>query len=119
MLGPGDLRLSLGLLSRPVGEEEDPEFLRAVDRLVEVSQRRQKPLLTVSFKMPAGSKTWITKFNLLLVTADFLGVVRGHRQDLANIKGMINELTAAKEVKTNGANGACRGNGLHSTGAYS
>lgn len=96
MLGPGDLRLSLGLPSRQIGEEGDPKLLAAVNKLIQVSKRHRKPLMTVSFKVSAKSGTWITDFNLLLATADFINVVRGHQQDLARTKKLIEEMGAAR-----------------------
>ena len=104
MLGPGDLRLSLGLPSRKIGELDDPKFLAAIDRLVDVSQRHRKPLMTVSFKVSAKDDTWITRFNLLLVSADFVNVVQGHLKDLETAKNVIGEILEAQKGsdKSNG-----------------
>ena len=91
MLGPGDLRVSLGLPSKKVGEFDDPRFLASVDRLVEVSKKYSKPLMTVAFKVSAHSEKWISKFSLLLTSADIITVTNGHRQDLANMKNLLQE----------------------------
>ncbi|CAN9377784.1 unnamed protein product [Alternaria sp. RS040] len=89
MLGPGDLRLSLGLPARKFGQRDDPRFLEAVNRLVEVKHRHGKPLMTVSFKISAEEDSWIQHFNLLLATADFVDVVKGHQTALETIKGTL------------------------------
>lgn len=89
MLGPGDLRLSLGLPIHNTGEFKDPKFLAAVDGLVTVSRRHRKALITVSFKVSVWRDTWIRDFNLVLVTADFFNVVNGHREDLKRAKDMM------------------------------
>lgn len=102
MLGPGDLRLSLGLPSRKFGERDDPRFLAAIDQLVGVSQRQRKPLMTVSFKGSATEDSWITHFNLLLMTADFVNVVKGHQRDLETVKNMIGEMLKAQKSTDDG-----------------
>lgn len=89
MLGPGDLRLSLGLPARKFGQRDDPRFLEAVNRLVEVKHRHGKPLMTISFKISAEEDSWIQHFNLLLATADFVDVVKGHQTALGTIKGTL------------------------------
>lgn len=86
MLGPGDLRLSLGVPARRYGERDDPKFLEAIKRLIEVKYRHGKPLMTVSFKISAEEDGWVQQFNLLLATADFVDVVKGHQNALENIK---------------------------------
>ena len=102
MLGPGDLRVSLGLPSKRVGEYDDPRFLVAIDRLIEVSQKYRKPLMTVAFKVSAKSDRWISKFSLLLTSADIISVVNGHRQELAKVKELLGEYAQDGEPKTNG-----------------
>lgn len=89
MLGPGDLRVSLGLPSKRVGEFDHPKFLAAVDRLIQVSQIYRKPLMTVAFKVSARTDSWISKFGLLLTSADIISVVNGHRQELASTKQLL------------------------------
>ncbi|PSN70279.1 macrophomate synthase [Corynespora cassiicola Philippines] len=89
MLGPGDLRLSLGLPARKFGERDDPRFLAAIDRLVAVKKRHQKPLMVVSFKVSAEQDSWLQNFNLLLSTADFVDVVKGHQNSLVTIKNIL------------------------------
>jgi len=86
MLGPGDLRLSLGVPARKYGERDDPRFLDAVNRLIGVKYRHGKPLMTVSFKISAAEDSWVKHFNLLLATADFVDVVKGHQAALGTIK---------------------------------
>lgn len=95
MLGPGDMRLSLGLPMRNTGESEDPRFLAAVDRLVSVSRRHRKALMAASLKVSAVRNTWIKDFNLVLVTADFGNVINGHREDLKRVK---NEIQGGRDV---------------------
>jgi 2-keto-3-deoxy-L-rhamnonate aldolase RhmA len=89
MLGPGDLRLSLGLPARKFGERDDPRFLEAINRLIGVKHRHGKPLMTVSFKISADEDSWVQHFNLLLATADFVDVVRGHQTALGTIKNIL------------------------------
>jgi 4-hydroxy-2-oxoheptanedioate aldolase len=86
MLGPGDLRLSLGLPSKRSCEYDDPEFLAAVDRLIEVSKKYYKALMTVAFKVSAKSDTWLKHFSLLMTSAEILSVTNGHRTEVANTK---------------------------------
>jgi hypothetical protein len=91
MLGPGDLRLSLGLPARKFGERDDPRFLEAINRLIGVKHRHGKPLMTVSFKISADQDSWVQHFNLLLATADFVDVVKGHQSALGTIKKTLAE----------------------------
>jgi hypothetical protein len=86
MLGPGDLRLSLGLPARKFGERDDPRFLDAINRLIRVKHRHGKPLMTVSFKISAKEDSWVQHFNLLLAAADFVDVVKGHQTALVTMK---------------------------------
>ncbi|KAF8542581.1 HpcH/HpaI aldolase/citrate lyase family protein [Trichophaea hybrida] len=103
MLGPGDLRMSLGLPSKRLGEHDDPRFLGKVERLIEVSQKYRKPLMTVAFKVSAKSDAWIREFRLLMTSADIISVVNGHRQDLANTKRLLREYEkSSKEGQVNG-----------------
>ncbi|KAA8894296.1 HpcH/HpaI aldolase/citrate lyase family protein [Sphaerosporella brunnea] len=107
MLGPGDLRVSLGLPHKPVGsaENDHPRFLREMDRLIAVSQRHRKPLMTVAFKVSANSNAWVSKFSLLLTSADIISVVNGHRQDLANMKTLLKECEKRGEAALENGNG--------------
>ncbi|KAB8211531.1 HpcH/HpaI aldolase/citrate lyase family protein [Aspergillus parasiticus] len=103
MLGPGDLRLSLGLPPRKFGEPDDPRFLAAVDRLIEVSKKYRKPLMTVSFKVNAAKDTWIRAFSMLLTSADIVSVQKGHQ---AELKAMQEALGTSVNGQANGhANG--------------
>ncbi|KAF7591673.1 hypothetical protein BBP40_001251 [Aspergillus hancockii] len=95
MLGVGDLRVAMKLPSRAVDGKDEPVLLEAIHRLVEVSQRRRMPLAIVAFKLSAGSSAWLKNFQLLLTTADFLCVVKGHREDLARTKHALAEMTSA------------------------
>lgn len=112
MLGPGDMRLALGLPSRRIdnNERDHPKFLAAIDQLISVSQRHRKPLMTVVFKVSAKEDTWVTKFNLLLATADFINVVKGHKADLDRTKKMVGDMLEAKNEKSQ-LNGMKNGNG--------
>ncbi|KAF2128276.1 HpcH/HpaI aldolase/citrate lyase family protein [Dothidotthia symphoricarpi CBS 119687] len=109
MLGPGDLRLSLGLPARKFGERDDPKFLGAIDHLIAVRNRHRKPLMTVIFKVSAEEDTWVKDFNLLLTTADFINVVRGHQNDLVQAKTMVANMVesygSGKESNENNLNG--------------
>jgi hypothetical protein len=89
MLGPGDMRLSLGLPSKRIGEQDDPLFLAVVDKLIKVAKKHRKALMTVAFKVSAKSDNWLKHFSLLLTSADILSVVNGHRADLANMKKLL------------------------------
>jgi 4-hydroxy-2-oxoheptanedioate aldolase len=89
MLGPGDLQISLGLPSKRIGEYDDPKFLAAVDRLIQVSKKYHKALMTVAFKVSAKSDTWLKHFSLLMTSADILSVTNGHRTELANAKKLL------------------------------
>jgi 2-keto-3-deoxy-L-rhamnonate aldolase RhmA len=93
MLGVGDLRVAMKLPSRAVDGKDEPILLDAIDRLVGVSRRHRMPLAVVAFKLSAASSAWLKDFQLLLTTADFLCVVKGHREDLARIKGALAEIT--------------------------
>lgn len=119
MLGPGDLRVSLGLPSRKMGDSDDPRFLAAVDDLIQVSEKHQTPLMTVAFKLSSKSDTWITKFQMLLASADFVNVVRGQQEDLAITKRLLADMLGEENHQNgvNGANGANKAkDGYHGNG---
>lgn len=97
MLGPGDLRLSLGLAARKIGERDDPRFLAAIEHLIGVRNRHRKPLMTVIFKISAEEDTWVKHFNLLLTTADFINIVRGHQSDLDWAKNLTAHMLEAQK----------------------
>lgn len=82
MLGPGDLRLSLGLPPKKFGQQDDSQFLAAVDHLIQASRKHRKPLMTVSFKVNAEKDTWIRSFSMLLTSADIVSVQKGHQAGL-------------------------------------
>lgn len=98
MLGPGDLRVSLGLPSKKVGEYEHPKFLDAIDDLVTVSKRHRKPLMTVAFKVASQSNAWIKDFALLFTSADFFTLTDGFRADLKKMGDLLRE----EEVEVEG-----------------
>ncbi|THC89026.1 hypothetical protein EYZ11_011532 [Aspergillus tanneri] len=103
MLGPGDLRLSLGLAPKKFSEQDDPKFLVAVDRLVEVSRKYRKPLMTVSFKVNAEKDTWIRSFGMLMTSADIVSVQKGHQAELKIMKQAIgNPVFETANEKANG-----------------
>lgn len=93
MLGPGDLRLSLGLSPKKFGEKDDPRFLDAVHRLIEVSKKYKKPLMTVSFKVNAAEDTWIQNFSMLMTSADIVSVQKGHQAELKAMKEAMGTYT--------------------------
>jgi 2-keto-3-deoxy-L-rhamnonate aldolase RhmA len=116
MLGPSDLRLSLGLPSKRFEELDHPLFLRAVDQLVSVSEKYQKPLMTVAFKVSAKSDSWIKKFTMLMTSADIISVANGHRQDLTTMKQLLKTLEkdSSREELCNSAH---RGSENHESAA--
>lgn len=69
----------------------DPRFINAVTKLFEVSNRRKKALLGVSYKLPIGRgfEGWIKKFGMVLVTGDARCVINGHLQDLKQAKDAL------------------------------
>lgn len=89
MLGPGDLRVSLGLPSKKVGEYDHPRFLDAIDDLVTVSKRHRKPLMTVACKIASQSNAWIKDFALLLTSADIFTLTDGFRADLRKMEELL------------------------------
>ncbi|ETW74982.1 hypothetical protein HETIRDRAFT_332496 [Heterobasidion irregulare TC 32-1] len=91
MLGPGDMRVSLGLPSKRTGAFDSPEYLKVVQRLIAVSERHHVPLMTVTFKTSAKTDSWISKFRLLLTSADVISVSNGHRQDLSSTKQILRD----------------------------
>ena len=105
MLGPGDLRLSLGLPPKKFGEEDDPRFLDAVHRLIEVSRKYKKPLMTVSFKVNAAEDTWIQSFSMLMTSADIVSVQKGHQAELSAMKTAMGMYTHGH---ANGVTNGCK-----------
>jgi 4-hydroxy-2-oxoheptanedioate aldolase len=108
MLGPGDLRVSLGLPSKKVGDYDDPRFLDAVDYLVAVSKRYRKPLMTVAFKVASQSDMWIKDFAMLLTSAGIITLTNGFRADLKKMEDLLQKEAVEAEVgndkgTTNGA----------------
>lgn len=97
MLGQSDLRVSLGLPSKPAPQGDDRKFLAAVDHLIEVAKKHHKALMAIAFKASPKSNSWLFKFKLLLISADLYGIVEGHRQDLINME------TALEDLKSEGA----------------
>lgn len=94
MLGPSDLRVSLGLpAQKSIGQCDQPEFMAAVDALIRAAEKYQKPLCTVSFKCTAQSDPWISKFQILLISTDFSNIVKGQQGDLAKAKDLLETLT--------------------------
>lgn len=88
MLGSGDMRVSLGLPARtPPGEDEDPRFHAALAELMAAGRKHRKPLMCVAFK--TSGNDWLRNFSLLLTSADIVSTVRGHKDDLARMKGML------------------------------
>lgn len=91
MLGPGDMRVSLGLPSKRTGAFDSPEYLKVVQHLIAVSERHHVPLMTVTFKTSAKTDSWISKFRLLLTSADVISVSNGHRQDLSSTRQILRD----------------------------
>ncbi|KAJ5911068.1 HpcH/HpaI aldolase/citrate lyase family protein [Penicillium subrubescens] len=91
MLGAGDLRVAMRL-PQQLGVPEDPKLMEAIDRLVRVSRRHQKPLAVVTCKVANTTNEWLKDFQLLMLTSDYLSVVKGHKEDLAQMTKNIAEL---------------------------
>lgn len=81
---------------RRVGDPEDPKILDAIDRLVKVSRRHRKPLAVVTCKVSGTAKTWLKDFQLLMLTSDYLSVVKGHKEDLARMRQTLAEVQELK-----------------------
>ncbi|RHZ61121.1 hypothetical protein CDV55_107092 [Aspergillus turcosus] len=96
MLGAGDLRVAMRRPPRRIGDPEDPKILDAIDRLVKVSKRHRKPLAVVTCKVSGTAKTWLKDFQLLMLTSDYLSVVKGHKEDLARMRQTLAEVQALK-----------------------
>lgn len=91
MLGAGDLRASLGLPSRnPPGQGEDPKFNAAVAKLVAAAKNQGLPLMAPAFRLNPETKDFLRDFKMLVTSVDILGMVKTHRQELAQMKeGML------------------------------
>ncbi|GFF51086.1 5-keto-4-deoxy-D-glucarate aldolase [Aspergillus udagawae] len=96
MLGAGDLRVAMRCPPRQVGDPEDPKILDAIERLVNVSRRHQKPLAVVTFKLSGKAKTWLNDFQLLIITSDYWSLVKGHKEDLACMRQTLAETQGLK-----------------------
>lgn len=96
MLGAGDLRVALRCPPRGAGDAEDQKILDAIDQLVKVSRRHQKPLAVVTCKVSGTSRTWLKDFQLLMLTSDYFSVVKGHKEALAR---MTETLAEVQELK--------------------
>lgn len=96
MLGAGDLRVALRCPPRGAGDAEDQKILDAIDQLVKVSRRHQKPLAVVTCKVSGTSRTWLKDFQLLMLTSDYFNVVKGHKEALAR---MTETLAEVQELK--------------------
>ncbi|KAJ6142207.1 hypothetical protein N7497_011306 [Penicillium chrysogenum] len=92
MLGAGDLQVAMRRLPRQAGDPEDPKIMDAIDRLVRVSQRHWKPLAVVTCKVGNTNNEWLKYFQLLMLTSDYLSVVKGHKEDLAQMTKTIAEM---------------------------
>jgi 4-hydroxy-2-oxoheptanedioate aldolase len=102
MLGPGDLRVSLGLPCRnPPGQGEHPKFLAAVSKMVAAAKSCDIPLMAPAFRMDPSATAWMRDFKLLLTGVDLLSMVKSYRQDLSNIK----EALSGNENKSSKSNG--------------
>ena len=97
MLGPSDLRVSLGLPSKPSPQSEDRRFLAAVERLIDVAEKYNKALMAVAFKASPGSNSWLFKFKLLLVSVDLYSIIKSHRQELVKIETALEKFKAGRE----------------------
>ncbi|KAH8424792.1 HpcH/HpaI aldolase family protein [Aspergillus melleus] len=96
MLGAGDLRVAMRCPPRQVGDSEHPKMLDAIDRLVSVSRRHSKPLAVVTCKLASTTNEWLKDFQLLMVTSDYLSVVKGHREDLVQMRRTLAEVHGLK-----------------------
>ncbi|KAL2830495.1 HpcH/HpaI aldolase/citrate lyase family protein [Aspergillus cavernicola] len=92
MLGAGDLRVALRSPPRQVGDPEDPKMMDAIDRLVSVSRRHWKPLAVVTCKVAGTTNKWLKDFQLLMLTSDYFSVVKGHKEDLAQMTKTLAEV---------------------------
>jgi len=97
MLGQTDLRISLGLPSKPSPQSDDRRFLAAVDNLINTAEKYDKALMAVAFKCPPNSDSWLFKFKLLVVSADLFSIVDGQRQDLVKIKTALEAFRGGKK----------------------
>jgi 2-keto-3-deoxy-L-rhamnonate aldolase RhmA len=86
MLGPGDLRISLGLPSKKVGEFEDEKFEVALGRLLEVGEQVGVPLMTVAYKVAARNREWMRRFGVLVTSADLMALVKGMSGELVECR---------------------------------
>ncbi|GIK03903.1 hypothetical protein Aspvir_007978 [Aspergillus viridinutans] len=96
MLGAGDLRVAMRCPPRQVGDPEDPKILDAIERLVNVSRRHQKPLAVVTFKLSEKAKIWLKDFQLLVISSDYSSLVKGHKDDLARMRQTLAEVQGLK-----------------------
>lgn len=88
MLGPSDLRVSLGLPLQRGESHDDQQFLSSVEKVIRASKKYQIPLLTTCFKAGA-SDAWIREFTMLLVTSDALGIINSARSQLQNWQNIM------------------------------
>ncbi|OJJ30831.1 hypothetical protein ASPWEDRAFT_175935 [Aspergillus wentii DTO 134E9] len=103
MLGPGDLRLAMGLPSTPVGGKEDPCFVRAVNHLVQVSRDSGTPCMAISFKVNTPPE-WMAGFSVLCDCADLHSVMVDHMRKMRETEGLLKEVGSGRlsDVVQNG-----------------
>lgn len=91
-MGPGDFRLSIGLPSKPIGGKEDPHFIQALEKLVQVSRDCLKPLMTVSFKVTMPLEEWMGNFSILCTSADLYSVMLDHIRQLRETQTVLQRI---------------------------
>ena len=96
MLGTGDLRVAMRCPPLRAGDPEDPKILDAIDRLVMVSKRHRKPLAVVTWKVSAATNTWLNDFQLLMLSSDYLSMVKGQKDDLTRMKEALAGMASFK-----------------------
>lgn len=99
MVGPSDLRVSLGLSTKPVEGNDDPCYERAVRRVAAASKSHRKPLVSLAPKLSSSPQgdLMIQHSGLLLTGGDLWGVVKEFWSGLDAIKATLETADGVKD----------------------
>ena len=90
MVGVGDLKASLGLPTRNIGEGSDEsKFHNAITKMIATSKETGMHLMIPEFKLKAEDVDWLKEFKMILISVDILSVPKSHRQDLARAREVM------------------------------
>ena len=94
LVGPADLRLSIGL---PAGlDGDETEFVDAIKKIVNAAKRLGKPVGTVALGKEIARKRAADGFDFLLSTFDFGALLSGLATDLKAARSGIQDAIAQK-----------------------